>query len=617
MSLIDTFGFLLEADPDKAVAGIEEVGNAFDDLKKSGQEDANDVAKSFERAGDKIKSVSDAIDRDIADIEGVSKLGAEADRATIEFVEMANQATNASQSVSASFAKAMMEVVRDSGRARDSLDDLGNSTSIKNLISKLKEAGVNTEALEAKLKKSGKPLDELPPKVNSLAQLIREKLGGAADSVDFGGMAKGFVAAAAAGFTLNAVMDRTANLMGRIRDAETVGVDVSQYDALLRTFSALGVDADAFRDSMIDLNEAMGEAAADAESGKAKAFGALGVKLKDTTGRIKSTDEALLELADSMSKMTKQQATFQIKQLGITDNKVIAAMLSGRKELERLLKVQKQYGTLTQDDAQQIRRFSLAVSDLQTMSSHFADKLMVLLAPALAATAEGIANLSQWFSELINYLSDHMGLVVGALLPVAYVALPALATAFWAAATAAWAMIAPLLPFIALIVAAGLVVDDLWNYFNGGESVIGDLAKKFDWLNTFLQTTKELFLELIQLIKEFADNPMKVMQGWGDSLKSGWEDAKSWFSGDDGQGPLGVAQSAVAANNAIVGASNAPQIPSNIVSNTSGGNTIQQTNDVKVTVGSGDPDAVARGVSQGLGQNLQQTAAALDDGRSH
>lgn len=616
MSLIDTFGFLLEADPDKAVSGIEEVGTAFDDLKKTGQDDANEVAKSFEKAGEKIKAVSDAIDRDLSDIDGVTKLGAEADRATVEFVEMANQATDASQTVSASFAKAMMEVVKDSGKAQLSLEEMGKATSINGLIAKLKEAGVNTEALEAKLKKSGKPLDDLPPKVSTLAQMIREKLGGAVDSVDLGGMVSGFVATAAAAWSFNAVLDRTSQLMNRIRDAETVGVDIGEYDALSRTFQSLGVDVDGFRDSMIDLNEALGEASSDAESGKAKAFKAFGVTLKDSQGNIKQTDEALLELSDSMSKMSKQEATFQIKQLGITDNKVIAAMLSGRKELERMLKVQREYGTLSADDAAQVKRFTSSVNELRTMTGHFADKLVASLAPAMTTIVDGISDLTVWFNELFTYLGEHQGLIFGALMPVAIVALPALTAALWSAATAAWAMIAPLLPFIALIVAAGLVVDDLWSYFTGGESVIGDLAKKFEWLNTFLQATKELFLELIQLIKEFADNPMKVMEGWSNSIKSGWDDAMDWVSGDKG-GPLGVANSAVAANNTLVSARNAPAIPGNISNNTSGGNTLQQTNDIKVTVGSGNPDDVARGVSQGLSDHLQQTAAAIDDGRSH
>ena len=666
MGVLDSFVFLLSADEEDAVKGIDRTGQAFEDLREKGQADSKSVADSFQEAADKIGKVAHEIDATLSGVEGAAELASSADKATLEFVNLEDQVNSTGDSIqkvannldgtigevdlgklshstdkavldfinlgsqaestgdkiSKSIAESIAEVSQESKKLGTSVETIGKTGPIEKLLNKIRELTTSLrrageEGADAG-KKTGDGFQDAEPKVNDLAAFIHEKLGNITNSLGIGDFAKGFLLTAGAGMSLNAVLDHTANLMGRIRDAQTVGVEIGEYDALLRTFTTLGVEADEFRDSMIDLNEAMGEAAADAESGKAKAFKSFGIELRTQTGQVKATDEALLELADSMSRMSKQQATFQIKQLGITDNKVIAAMLSGRKELERMLRIQKEYGTLTQEDAEQVKRFSGAVSELKTMSGHFADELMVTLAPAMTMTVDGIALLSKFFSDLFSFLSDHKGLVAGVLMPVALVVLPTLTASLWAAASAVWAFLAPLLPFIAIAVALGLVVDDLWNYFSGGESVIGDLAKKFTWLNDFLQETKKLVLELIEAFREFANNPMKTFEEWGNKLSEGLEEAKGWLGfGDEEPNSRGLAL-ANGANSVLSGASNAPAIPSSsVISNTRGNNTVQQTNDIKITVPSGDPNVISQGVQDGLNGHLDSTMAEFDDGRSH
>lgn len=779
MGVLDSFVFLLSADEDDAVKGIERTGQAFEDLKDKGQSDSKAVADSFEEAANKIGKVANDIGATLSGVEGAAELSSTlagtssdfidlgnqvnstgegivqvanninsafgemssvgeltrlTDQATLDFINLGEAAGGIGSDISNGIVGAITSTISESEHLSESVNRLGNTTSVDSLTSKIKElirtlitAGNSGTQLGEDLVDT---TQEAQPRINKLTDSIRNMMNSLNERVGLNDFAKGFIATAAAGMSLNAVLDNTAALLEKVRDAETVGVDIGDYDALSRTFTSLGVDAEGFRDSMIDLNEAMGEAAADAESGKAKSFQTFGVSLKDSTGQIKATDEALLELADSMSGMSKQQATFQIKQLGITDNKVIAAMLSGRKELERMLKVQKEYGTLSQADAAKVKQFSGAVSELKTMTGHFADEMTIALAPAMTMTVEGVEILYKFFSELFSFLADHEGLIAGILLPVAVVVLPMLTAALWSAATAVWAFLAPLLPFIAIALALGLVIDDLWTYFKGGESVIGDLAKKFTWLDSFLQNTKELFLDLIEVIKQFADNPMKVISGIGDSVKQGWEDAKDWvgLGDDDEEGsssssevstkessevnkketsskettnnettnskvnnettntetsnskvneekvsskvnnettnsqvnnkttnsevnnkttystevitteyvnkglpsvnkpkktkvedPLAESMKlASSANIVLKGAAAAPQIPSSsVVNNTRGGNTVQQTNDIKITVPNGDAETISQGVQQGLNGHLDSTMSEFDDGRSH
>lgn len=322
---------------------------------------------------------------------------------------------------------------------------------------------------------------------------------------------------AGAGLSLNAVLDHTAEMLGRVQAAETVGVDIGQYDALSRTFQTLGVDADGFRDTMIDLNEAMGEAASDAKSGKAESFKTFGVSLKDAQGNIKTADEALLELSDTMSKMDKQQATFQIKQLGITDNAVIAAMMNGRKELERRIDLQKTLGVLNEKDVAQLKSFKSAQDELATIFSRFADLLAMSVAPALEMIIDVTKSIIEWGSKHKTFLVAFFGILAG-------VAIPALTASLWSMATAAWAAIAPFAPFIAAAVALALVIEDLWNYFTGGESVIGDLVAKFPALGAVLENMKESVLGAWEALKLLFSDPSAFMDALAAEMKASWDD---------------------------------------------------------------------------------------------
>lgn len=466
---------------------------------------------------------------------------------------------------------------------------------------------------------------------------------------------------AGAGLSLNAVLERTTEMLGKIQAAETVGVDIGQYDALSRTFITLGVDADGFRDSMIDLNESLGEAASDAKSGKAESFKAFGVSLRDVHGNVKSADEALLELSDTMSKMDKQQATFQIKQLGITDNKVIAAMMSGRKELERRIELQKELGVLNEKDVSQLKSFKSAQDDLTAIFSRFADMLAMNVVPVLELLIDTTISVIKWTRE-------HQGVLVAALGVLSFVAIPALTAALWGMARAAWVAVAPFIPLIAAFAALVLVVDDLWNYFNGGESVIGDLVKQFPILGEALNAAKESVIEMWDALQLLFSDPAKFLDALIAEFKVSWEtivnDTKSiltelwnWITklfknlgadiseniksavdgaknkvkgwiglgGDESSSlasPLSESSNyASAANNALAGAASAPVIPSNPAAISKGGHSsvkaTQKIDNINIQTGSGDPQQIRTAVSDGMNDSVQQLTNQYDDGRSH
>lgn len=566
MSVLDSFVFLLKADEKDAVSGLKKTGEAFEDLKREGQEAAKHS------------------------VTGLKVIG--------------------------------------------------------------KEAG-NTELALSK---------------------VGEAIKGSMGSFSPMALAGPLLAGVAAGASLTGILENINKELERAQQAEMVGMDVGNYQALESAFETLGVDADGMRDSLIDLNESLGEAAGDATSGKAKAFQALGVSIRDAKGNIKPTEDALLDLAGAMEGMSKQQATFQIKQLGITDNKVIGAMMSGRKELERLIKLRKALGVQSKEDTERAKEFHRATSELNMIMSAMADELTRDVAPALTAVVDAMTAVVMWAKEHKSFLIAFFGVLGG-------VALPAVTSALWGMATAAWAAIAPFLPFIAIAAALALVIDDLWSYFTGGESVIGDLAAKFPLLKDVLDESADAVKWLKDMFVQFADDPKKAMGDFVQWLHGLWtgmvEDTKSLFTemlnwvlgifdrlgnevsdkldalkklasnpldtlggmlgfgggdgkdgkpgaaGADGQqqniyeDPIESAHRAISMTQVApvfpsVGAVAAGSTQTNKTSNVN-----QNIQKIEVNVSNGDPAEVKQGVRDGLDSHIKGVASGYDDGRSH
>lgn len=403
----------------------------------------------------------------------------------------------------------------------------------KNAVENIEDVG---EAFDDAKKKGKKATDEISDeagkmgtKLSSIAETIKSKFG-AELSGSFTALGASLGIAAVAGMGLGGVLERMPELINKVKDAASVGVDVNSYDAMSRVFQQNGVDADGFRDSVIDLNEAMGEAASDAKSQKAESFKTFGISLKDAAGNAKSADKVLLELSASMEKMNKQQATFQIKQLGITDNKVIQTLLLGNKALKDQIELQKQKFALTDKDGAQLLELAQAQNMLSATIDGLIDQFAAGLAPALTKVTDGVRELIDWLMEHKRVIGIAAGVMTTVLLPAIWNLVRA--TGVWAANTllATW-------PFIALgavLASLVLVIDDLMAYYEGGNSVIGDFANKHKMLKDVLDDLKVMATGLMQFFKDMWNDPEKALNDFQNFMQKVWEnmvaDTKAIFT---------------------------------------------------------------------------------------
>lgn len=303
-------------------------------------------------------------------------------------------------------------------------------------------------------------------------------------------------AAAAMGAALAAIQatqgafERADSIRAIEQTANAIGTSVQDVDAFSKAMVIMGSDAQGARDSLTDMAESIGEAMNDIESGRGKTFTALGVSLKDAKGGAIDAVEGMLRLADSVQGMSKAEAVFNIKQLGITDNRTVEAILKGRKELERLIRVQKETVPLTKEQIENARKMTEAMGKWRGAFGNASNSIYDALIPSLTKLVDFLTNVA-------DFLSDHKDAVVGFFIAIAGVLTAVYLPAMVKAAIATIAMNLPLIASIALVAAfaAGfaLLYDDVMNFLDGNDSLIGQINENYPIIRTIVYGLLDAF----------------------------------------------------------------------------------------------------------------------------
>lgn len=329
-------------------------------------------------------------------------------------------------------------------------------------------------------------------------------------------MAAGALGALAASLSLGSILSsafaRADNIRAIEQTSDALGIAIEDVDAFGRAAEAMGGDAQGARDSLTDMAEAMGEALADKESGRAKSFQALGIAIADANGKAKDGLTGILDLAGAVEGLSKSEAIFKIKELGITDNRTVEMVLKGRKELERLLGVQKEQGTVTKESAENARKLTEAFSTLKSGLASAGNGFIDAIIPALTKVIE-------WLAKGVDWINDHKDFVIGFFgsiaAVVAAVYLPAMASAAVATLAATWPLIAIGAAIGAAAAAFALIYDDVMNFVEGNDSFIGQISEKYPMVG-------QTVLWLLDLFKAFYDTLIMGAQQIGQFVAAGF-----------------------------------------------------------------------------------------------
>ena len=319
-------------------------------------------------------------------------------------------------------------------------------------------------------------------------------------------------AALSVGSLISGAIERAGEIKQLTQTADSLGVAVDSLDAFGKAAEQAGGDAQGARDSLTDMAEKIGEAFSDTESGAAKAFKAIGVSVTDGSGKAKDAISGFLDLASAVEGMDRSTAVFKIKELGITDNKSVEMILKGRKELERMLAVQKEQGVVTKEVAERAAKLTDTMAALKGSFASAGNGVLDSLIPALTKVFE-------WLKIVVDWAGEHKDLIVGFFIAigavVAAVYLPAMIAAAAATIAATWPLIAIGAAIAVAAAAFALIYDDIMNFIDGNDSFIGQIFEKYPMVQAIV-------MQIIDIFKFMFDTLVTGAKQIGDFVTAGF-----------------------------------------------------------------------------------------------
>ncbi|WP_368938209.1 hypothetical protein [Morganella morganii] len=448
MSLTETFVQLIESD-------ISQTNGALDNLRRS----TDDIVDDIKQAQQNTLTFGSLLKEMWPWQEQVSG------RQYIEFESNAGEVTKQTGEMSTKLSAIMTSLVQFTGGESDAVFKAlkQNYDDLQNSISETRRTGEAAAAAETGAQK----------KVQSALRDSDAAWQSAFDNV-----------AALAEKSLNFAGIST-TITGLISDATARAAEIESIDKLGREINITTQDVDAFSGSVAALGGTRSAAQADL-SAMAKAFGFAGDSM-----------EKVLQTADKVQGMSFGEAKKTLGGLGVEDNGTIELLMKGREELSRMMETQKDYGGITRESIEQSISFNNAMLSLEQSAGLLKNSLMGMLIPVLA---QGL----DWLEKIVVFAKENKNFVTGFFIAVAAVVTGKYVHAMKLAQISTWTAMLPVMAVVAgiLLLAAvfALVYDDIMNFIDGNDSMIGRILDSYPGLKAVILTVWEAFVVLFDFI---------------------------------------------------------------------------------------------------------------------
>lgn len=277
--------------------------------------------------------------------------------------------------------------------------------------------------------------------------------------------------------------------------AERLGMSVEDLQAWQGAAEAMGAEGAEVNEMITDMNEHLVDMVQFSSGPAVDILNKLGISAKDAGGNIRPAVNVLLDLAEASEKVGKQNMLAYGKMLGF-DAGMIDLLLQGRKGLEDLLKAQKELAVFNKEDTEIAKQGRIAWQG-------FVKSLQAIQAVIMRSVMPVLVTLTNWLTKAVVWARNNqpfmIALVVGFALAISKMLIPALVKL----AATGFAAIAPWLPLLGLVTIVALAVDDLWEYFQGGENALPPVLSGFIALSS----------AGLGLYKVFGGNLMPLLSG--------------------------------------------------------------------------------------------------------
>src|SRR5574343_157879 len=261
------------------------------------------------------------------------------------------------------------------------------------------------------------------------------------------------------------------------------GVSTDTLQALAHAADASGSSAETLTNALLQLQDRVGDALTNATGENAKAFGKLGISLRDASGEAKGADELFDDIADRLGKMRSpaEKTTAVMNLFGRAGKDLLPMLGEGREGLEKLRREFVQLGGGFSKQAVKVSRdYNDALGRGRTVVKGFQGAIAERLLPVMTRLVDGVVKASATFLEWVKSSS------------AIETALGALGIVMAALAVKAAIAAAPIIAVVAALGLLFLVVEDLVTLFRGGDSIIGRFMDTLFGAGTSVQWVQDM-----------------------------------------------------------------------------------------------------------------------------
>jgi len=302
-----------------------------------------------------------------------------------------------------------------------------------------------------------------------------------------------------------------ADAMGKLANA--LDVDIEKMHAWGEAAARAGGSVEGFQGSLQSLTTQLARQATVGTSRAAKLLEGAGIDAGEL-GRQRQAFDVMMDLAEKAESMGKQEFFGLGRALGL-DQGTIMLLQQGRAALKEQIRLQKELGVYTKEDAKLTADWNDRMADFGQVMKSFSAIVFRMVLPAMTKFIE-------YINKAVAFLRKHERFVqaffIGLAAVITTVLLPALAK--MAAAWLANPMVLTIMAIVAALALLALTIEDLIVWANGGESAFAEI-----WEAIFgdPEHAKQIFNDLQKFIENtWNDIKNFILEAW-DAISSGFD----------------------------------------------------------------------------------------------